>query len=300
MSILTQGSLTSEVEAALDLKTAIDPATAVGLRVDLMVKGVEADCKQYCNRNFEQKTYSAERHDIDIDQDTVFLSDWPVTTFTSLEQITSLDDNGDPATTYTPPRKEYVVDLVAGLVLSLNGCFPMSGLFPSGPQSLRLTYVAGYTALQIAGNQTLAGAHDGAANSASLKDSTRNFVMDGVQVGDRVANTTDGSSATVTAIATTTNPNDTLLMTLAGGTQNDWDVADAYTVTLINRLVPDEIRTLKSAMIEELQRRYMLGKESLHHLKSISFGGEIAQLQLDLSPNVERILKGLKRFPGYR
>lgn len=74
------------------------------------------------------------------------------------------------------------------------------------------------------------GTHDGSGNSADLVDTTKNFLMLGVRVGDIVENTTDGSSMTVTAISTTTNDNDTLEGTLAGGTQNDFDAGDAYTV----------------------------------------------------------------------
>lgn len=76
----------------------------------------------------------------------------------------------------------------------------------------------------------ITGTHDGAGNSASLIDTTTNFVDVGVRVGDITDNDTDSSSMTVTAISTTTNTNDTLAGTLSGGTDNDWDASDAYTV----------------------------------------------------------------------
>ncbi len=75
------------------------------------------------------------------------------------------------------------------------------------------------------------GTHDGAGNSASLIDTTTNFVDVGVRVGDIVDNDTDGSTMTVTTISTTTNTNDTLAGTLSGGTEDDWDSSDAYTIT---------------------------------------------------------------------
>jgi len=88
--------------------------------------------------------------------------------------------------------------------------------------------------------QFLAGTHDGASGSASLIDSTKNFLMLGIRINDIVKNTTDGSQALVTAFAKTTNDNDTLTLDgLSGGTDNDFDTSDSYTITdgdnLINR-----------------------------------------------------------------
>lgn len=74
------------------------------------------------------------------------------------------------------------------------------------------------------------GTHNGAGNAASLTDTTRNFLALGIIVGNALVNFTDGSSTTITAITTTTNPNDTLVGVLAGGAENDWDVGDAYRI----------------------------------------------------------------------
>lgn len=70
------------------------------------------------------------------------------------------------------------------------------------------------------------GFHDGLNNAAALTDTTVNFVNLGVQVGDTLLNITDGSQTIITSISTTTNANDTLNGTLAGGTENDWDNVD--------------------------------------------------------------------------
>lgn len=86
------------------------------------------------------------------------------------------------------------------------------------------------------------GVHNGANNTASLTDTTKNFVALGVQVGNTLLNVTDGSQTIITSIATTTNPNDTLVGVLAGGTENDWDnvAPDIYEVEpggMINLIV---------------------------------------------------------------
>lgn len=81
------------------------------------------------------------------------------------------------------------------------------------------------------------GTHDGANNSADLIDSTTDFVQFGVQVGDRVVNTTDNCSGYVSSISTTTNPNDTLSFSsgLSGGSDDDFDTGDGYSVKTRSR-----------------------------------------------------------------
>ncbi len=73
------------------------------------------------------------------------------------------------------------------------------------------------------------GSHDGAGDNADLIDSSEDFILThGIKVGDIVENITDGSRGVVTGIVTGTSLNDTVVATLSGGSQNDWDVADEY------------------------------------------------------------------------
>jgi len=83
----------------------------------------------------------------------------------------------------------------------------------------------------------VAGFHAGANNSASLVVPQVDFT-DLCAAGDFVRNETDGSIMTVTGFATTVTANDTVQGTLAGGTDNDWDLEDAYSI----------IRTAKDAL----------------------------------------------------
>jgi len=69
-----------------------------------------------------------------------------------------------------------------------------------------------------------AGTHTGAANASVLTDSAASWEV-GELVGRVISNTTDGSTTTITA-----NTANTITGTLAGGTDNDWDVSDAYTI----------------------------------------------------------------------
>lgn len=77
----------------------------------------------------------------------------------------------------------------------------------------------------------IARVHDGAANVAILTDSMARFRSKGVQAGAGmiVYNLTDGSQATITDATETT-----LAGTLAGGTDNDWDVGDHYLVVTVD------------------------------------------------------------------
>jgi hypothetical protein len=69
-----------------------------------------------------------------------------------------------------------------------------------------------------------AGAHDGSNNATILSDTDAGFDVS-QWVGYTVSNSTDGSSATITA-----NTSSTVTGTLSGGTGDDWDTDDAYTI----------------------------------------------------------------------
>lgn len=73
-------------------------------------------------------------------------------------------------------------------------------------------------------NYSEGGAHDGSANAAVLTDSTKSWTND-QWIGYRIRNTTDGSFATITD-----NTSTTITGVLEGGTDNDWDVSDAYVI----------------------------------------------------------------------
>lgn len=68
------------------------------------------------------------------------------------------------------------------------------------------------------------GAHDGAADAAVLTDSGETWTTDEF-VGYTIYNTTDSSWGIITANTATT-----ITATLEGGTDNDWDVSDAYKI----------------------------------------------------------------------
>ena len=68
------------------------------------------------------------------------------------------------------------------------------------------------------------GTHDGAGNASVLTDTTKSFTVNEF-VGQTIQNTTDGSTALILSNTATT-----ITATLAGGTDNDWDVSDAYTI----------------------------------------------------------------------
>ena len=69
------------------------------------------------------------------------------------------------------------------------------------------------------------GTHTGSANASVLTDAAAMFGDWGVEVGDEVQNTTDGSVGLITALTATT-----LTVNLAGGADDDWDASDAYVV----------------------------------------------------------------------
>ncbi len=68
------------------------------------------------------------------------------------------------------------------------------------------------------------GTHTGAADAATLTDGAANWRVDEL-VGLTISNDSDGSTGTITA-----NTANTVTATLSGGTENDWDNGDAYTI----------------------------------------------------------------------
>jgi len=69
------------------------------------------------------------------------------------------------------------------------------------------------------------GTHDGLANSAFLSDSGAAFSDPNGLVGRTIRNTTDVSLARIEA-----NDGITVTATLGSGTDNDWDIGDAYLI----------------------------------------------------------------------
>jgi hypothetical protein len=70
------------------------------------------------------------------------------------------------------------------------------------------------------------GSHTGSSNSSNLTDSSQDFTAWGVAPGAIARNVTDGSTATVSAVAATT----LTLNTLTGGVENDFDTGDRYLI----------------------------------------------------------------------
>jgi hypothetical protein len=68
------------------------------------------------------------------------------------------------------------------------------------------------------------GTHDGSNNAAALTDSTASWVIN-EHAGKVISNTTDGSTATIASNTATT-----ITGTLSGGTDDDWDTSDAYSL----------------------------------------------------------------------
>ncbi len=72
------------------------------------------------------------------------------------------------------------------------------------------------------------GTHTGGNNEATvMTDSTGDFINWGVEVGDTITNVTDNNSSGVITVVTATT---ITVAALIGGTGQDWDTSDAYTI----------------------------------------------------------------------
>ena len=98
------------------------------------------------------------------------------------------------------------------------------------------------------------GTHNGSANSSYLEDTTANWVED-VFVGLEIQNTTDGSKGRITA-----NTQTTITATLYGGTDNDWDSSDAYSLNSFAEITDPDFTTRGAGNVEFMEN-YLLFRE---------------------------------------
>jgi hypothetical protein len=112
--------------------------------IDSLINAVTNFIENYCDRRFKKTTYTAEVYDGGGGQ-LLLLKQYPVITFTSLEERDS-SDNQDSWTAID--SEDYFVKLAAGIIEYINGRFKKL------PQHYRATYQAGYD-FDPAGSTTL-------------------------------------------------------------------------------------------------------------------------------------------------
>lgn len=103
-----------------------------------------------------------------------------------------------------------------------NGTIPDLTLLAGGGTSGMYTGITGWKLFKVKVFGKHDVTHDGSANAAALTDKSGGFNLLKSLVGYTLTNSTDGSTTTITAPISST----VLTGTLAGGTQNDWDVGD--------------------------------------------------------------------------
>lgn len=131
------------------------------------------------------------------------------------------DASGDGHAGYSPGRREATLELVveARAVATFD------------PFTQRDTSASLAVSLEVGAPLPSAATATGTATSANgagtlLTDTAGDFIVDGVAVGDVIQNISDGSRGVVTARTATTITH----TALAGGTQNDWDIGETYSV----------------------------------------------------------------------
>jgi len=78
------------------------------------------------------------------------------------------------------------------------------------------------------------GIHDGPNNASTLTDASASFTDS--LVGLTIDNNSDHSMGLISAVNSATN----LSVTLAGGTDNDWDTGNTYTIAIGGGILPGE------------------------------------------------------------
>lgn len=142
---------------------------------------------------------------------------WSTMAWATASSVTVISD-------YTDPASSTRVIRIKAVAASTDGSYSDLTLRADGKTSGCVAPLSGWIfySLHIDGDH--AGAHDGSGNAAILSDTDAGFIP-GALIGYTISNATDGSTATITA-----NSQSTVTGTLTGGTQNDWDAADTYTI----------------------------------------------------------------------
>ena len=143
----------------------------------------------------------------------------------NVELVSPVASPGDASSGAGPTGNDEVAT-VSGYVFTVR-----SDAAFGGGDSLLVTFpsdtdlVGGGGTVRI---NAFSGTHIGVGGADFLTDGTAGiarFTIGPTVIGDTVKNVTDGSSCTITAVTA-----NTVTCSLAGGTDNDWDASDAYTI----------------------------------------------------------------------
>lgn len=116
------------------------------------------------------------------------------------------------------------VDVRALIRLLSNDQIPSIWMPITGGQPIAQSNARQRYHFLTASNFVVDGTHTGANGASILTDSAADFIDEGVVIGDIVYNTSNGSSAVISAVTATT-----ISGSLAGGSsENDWDTGDSY------------------------------------------------------------------------
>ena len=119
------------------------PANSVDRALLMERNAASQELKVFCRRNFEEQVGFIDRHTIQPGQESVQLSEYPVSAVTALTEISSWDSSGDIATSNVLSGDQYRLDLSSGLLISLKGALTV------GVDAFEFTGTVGYSATDI-------------------------------------------------------------------------------------------------------------------------------------------------------
>jgi len=146
----------------------------------------------------------------------------PMTGFGAGSSMTVTNDTG-------PIKNKQTGDVIRVITITFvaddtDGSIPDLTLNDTTSGINRYYPLKGWSIFQVIIDGDHAGTHDGSNNASVLSDTDAGFDAD-QWVGYTITNSTDSSSGTITA-----NTASTVTATLSGGTDDDWDNGDSYTI----------------------------------------------------------------------
>ncbi len=115
---------------------------------------------------------------------------------------------------------------------------------------------------------THAGTHTAAGHHATVMTDAAASLPVGKLVGERISNDTDGSSGIITDNTQTT----VTVASLSGGTDDDWDTSDAYTINTFAQIVDDDFVSRGAGDVEFLDDFMLFSEPNSARFFGADFG----------------------------
>lgn len=126
-----------------------DATTGEDNKLTLILNGVDAAVKRYCNRDLESRTYTSELYN-GTGRNSLFLRQRPLTAVSSLKVVVGIyggvgNSDAFTADTAWTQNVDYIIASTSQDEFNQSELIAIRRLWPEGLRNVQVTYTAGYT-----------------------------------------------------------------------------------------------------------------------------------------------------------